>query len=88
MGYFSNFQKLPKVNNHPMDENSPNLVTLARVRCLDQDTDQVTAALDSLDGVDVPADGDRVLLLALFRHEIPDALVDAEVGETDSTWTD
>jgi hypothetical protein len=26
--YFSNFQKLPKVNNRPMGENSPNLVTL------------------------------------------------------------
>jgi hypothetical protein len=23
------FKKIPKVHNHPMDENSPNLVTLA-----------------------------------------------------------
>jgi hypothetical protein len=28
MGYFRNFPKLPKVNNHTMGENSPNLVTL------------------------------------------------------------
>jgi hypothetical protein len=28
--YFGNFQKLPKVNNRPMGENSPNLVTLAQ----------------------------------------------------------
>jgi hypothetical protein len=27
-GYFCNFQKLPKVNNHPLGENSPNLVNL------------------------------------------------------------
>jgi hypothetical protein len=28
MGYFINLPKLPKVNTHPMCENSPNLVTL------------------------------------------------------------
>jgi hypothetical protein len=27
-GYFCNFQKEPKVNNHPIGEKSPNLVTL------------------------------------------------------------
>jgi hypothetical protein len=27
-GYFCNFQKLPKVSNLPISENSPNLVTL------------------------------------------------------------
>jgi hypothetical protein len=27
-GYFCNFQTLPKVNNRPIGENSPNLVTL------------------------------------------------------------
>jgi hypothetical protein len=26
--YFFHFQKLPEVNNHPIGENSPNLVTL------------------------------------------------------------
>jgi hypothetical protein len=29
MGSFCIFPKLPKVNNHPMDENSPSLVTLS-----------------------------------------------------------
>jgi hypothetical protein len=29
VGHFCNFQKLPKVNNRPMGENSPNLVTLS-----------------------------------------------------------
>jgi hypothetical protein len=27
-GYFCNLQKMPKVNNRPLGENSPNLVTL------------------------------------------------------------
>jgi hypothetical protein len=27
--FFGNFQKLPKVNNRPIGENSPDLVTLA-----------------------------------------------------------
>jgi hypothetical protein len=29
--YFCNFQKMPKVNNRPLGENSPNLVTLAAI---------------------------------------------------------
>jgi hypothetical protein len=28
VGSLSNFQKMPKVNNHPTAKNSPNLVTL------------------------------------------------------------
>jgi hypothetical protein len=28
VGYFCNLKILPKVNNHPIGENSPNLVTL------------------------------------------------------------
>jgi hypothetical protein len=28
LGYFCNLKKLPKENNHPVGENSPNLVTL------------------------------------------------------------
>jgi hypothetical protein len=28
VGYFCNFQKLPKVSNHPLGENSPTLVAL------------------------------------------------------------
>jgi hypothetical protein len=28
VGYFCNFPKLPKANNRPLGENSPNLVTL------------------------------------------------------------
>jgi hypothetical protein len=28
VGNVSNFQKLPKANNRPLDKNSPNLVTL------------------------------------------------------------
>jgi hypothetical protein len=28
VGNFCNFQKMPKVNNRPLSENSPNLVTL------------------------------------------------------------
>jgi hypothetical protein len=31
MGYFLNFAKLSKVNNHPFGENSPNLVTLSHL---------------------------------------------------------
>jgi hypothetical protein len=27
IGYFGNLKKLPKVNNHPLGEKSPNLVT-------------------------------------------------------------
>jgi hypothetical protein len=33
MGYFSNFcNKLPKVNNHTLGENSPNLATLLALK--------------------------------------------------------
>jgi hypothetical protein len=30
-GYFCNFQKTAKENNHPLGENSPNLVTLLEI---------------------------------------------------------
>jgi hypothetical protein len=32
LAYICNFQKLPKVNNHPIGENSPNLFTLISAR--------------------------------------------------------
>jgi hypothetical protein len=35
-GYFFSFKNMPKVDNHPNGENSPNLVTL--IACCDSQT--------------------------------------------------